>query len=114
MRAEHHGGLEQGFDPADPTSPPICTQLERVKQTQLAGESVPDKACGRTEAARACPPTGAGAAAGRASRTAGMPNSLEPPSIRPLLRSCRATGFDLYMGGWHFVGITDAAAGRLM
>lgn len=55
MRSEHHGGLDRGFDPADPTSPPICTQPERVKQTRLAGESVPDKACGRTSGQPGCP-----------------------------------------------------------
>ena len=55
MLAEHHGGYDRGFDPADEDAPAVCTQPARRKATEQAGESVPDIACGRAEGAKPCP-----------------------------------------------------------
>ncbi|MBV9784883.1 MAG: hypothetical protein JO264_13820 [Acidisphaera sp.] len=55
MLAEHHGGYERGFDPADPDAKPVCSQPTRRKATEQAGESVPKVACGRAENADPCP-----------------------------------------------------------
>ena len=55
MLAEHHGGYDRGFDPADDDAPAVCTQPARRKATEQAGESVPEIACGRATDAFPCP-----------------------------------------------------------
>lgn len=46
MITAHDAGIDRPYDPADPTSPPRCTQKDRVQQTRLAGEPVRLHACG--------------------------------------------------------------------
>ena len=58
MLAEHHGGYDRGFDPADDDAPAVCTQPARRKATEQAGESVPEVACGRAKEAVPCPDLG--------------------------------------------------------
>lgn len=55
MLAEHHGGYNRGFDPADDDAPAVCSQPVRRKATEQAGESVPKLACGRADGATPCP-----------------------------------------------------------
>lgn len=58
MLAEHHGGYDRGFDPADDDAPAVCTQPARRKATEQAGEPVPEVACGRAKDATPCPDLG--------------------------------------------------------
>ncbi|HET7884267.1 MAG TPA: toprim domain-containing protein, partial [Acetobacteraceae bacterium] len=46
MIAAHEAGIDRPYDPADTTSPPRCTQPERMKQTRIAGEPARLVACG--------------------------------------------------------------------
>jgi hypothetical protein len=55
MLAEHHGGYDRAFDPADLDAPAVCSQPARRKATEQAGEPVPEVACGRADGAKPCP-----------------------------------------------------------
>ena len=46
MYVAHDAGLERHLDPTDPTTPPLCSQHDRVRQSRQAGEPVPLFACG--------------------------------------------------------------------
>lgn len=54
----HMGSILRPIDPGDPNSPPACTQHARVTQTRAAGDSVPDKGCGRGTDGPHCPDLG--------------------------------------------------------